>query len=372
MEHRPKPTTPVTSSPPRILHLASFDRWSGAAAPALAETEALRREGIEAHYGYVGGYLMEKKLEAIPWAHPVLVRGEGPLSVMRNIRAIRKLIDSHGFDIVHAHLSHDHWLARLAIGRRRPSGLVRTFHSRRSIKSDPFSRRLIAGTDAVAVVSPILAKSPVLLNREPLVTPAPVEPRHVPEGNSARATYGIPPEVPVIGVIGKVSPGRGFEDAIETFAVVRRARPDARMLIVGKGPHMPVLKQLADQLALGDSVIWAGYHEDDLPEHFRAMDVLVFTAAGSDEGHRAISEAGACGTPVAAYPLPGVAHVLGETADDLVSDESTPASLATVVARVLSGELPEIDKRSVENAARFDYAATAERLLTLYQRALHV
>ena len=39
----------------KILHLASFDRWTGAAAPAFSEVEALRRAGVDAHYGYVGG-----------------------------------------------------------------------------------------------------------------------------------------------------------------------------------------------------------------------------------------------------------------------------------------------------------------------------
>ncbi len=103
-----------------VLHVASFDRWSGAAAPALAETASLRQAGIDAAYAFTGGYLMEEKLRGVPWAHPVLVRGESPWSVYRNVRALRKLIRTGGFEIIHTHLSHDHWLARLAIGRKRP------------------------------------------------------------------------------------------------------------------------------------------------------------------------------------------------------------------------------------------------------------
>ena len=40
----------------KVLHLASANRWTGAPAPAFAETEALREAGIDAHYAYVGGY----------------------------------------------------------------------------------------------------------------------------------------------------------------------------------------------------------------------------------------------------------------------------------------------------------------------------
>jgi len=34
----------------KVLHLASGNRWTGAAAPAFAETEALRQAGVDAHY----------------------------------------------------------------------------------------------------------------------------------------------------------------------------------------------------------------------------------------------------------------------------------------------------------------------------------
>src|ERR1700742_2849740 len=45
-----------------VLHLAAGNRWTGAAAPAFAEVEALRAAGVEAHYAYVGGYKLEQKL----------------------------------------------------------------------------------------------------------------------------------------------------------------------------------------------------------------------------------------------------------------------------------------------------------------------
>ncbi len=121
---------------------------------------------------------------------------------------------------------------------------------------------------------------------------------------------------------------------------------NARLLIVGKGPHRPVIENLVRELDLEQAVVWAGYHEEDLPEYFRAMNLMLFTAAGSDEGHRAISEANACGTPVATFPLPGVDYVLGDTAGDLVSREATPASLAEIAYRILSGELRGIEAQS--------------------------
>ena len=59
----------------KVLHLASANRWTGAAAPAFAETAALREEaGIDAHYAYVGGYKLEAKLTRVDFAHPIIER----------------------------------------------------------------------------------------------------------------------------------------------------------------------------------------------------------------------------------------------------------------------------------------------------------
>ena len=98
----------------KVLHLASANRWTGAAAPAFAETEALRAAGVDAHYAYVGGYKLEAKLARVDFAHPIIAKHQNPLSFMRSIEAIERLIDHHGFDILHAHLTYDHWLARFA------------------------------------------------------------------------------------------------------------------------------------------------------------------------------------------------------------------------------------------------------------------
>ena len=58
----------------KILHLASGNRWTGAAAPAFAEVEALRAAGVDAHFAYVGGYKLETKLAGHSFAHPIIGR----------------------------------------------------------------------------------------------------------------------------------------------------------------------------------------------------------------------------------------------------------------------------------------------------------
>ena len=115
----------------RILHLAAGNRWTGAAAPAFAEVEALRAAGVDAHYAYVGGYKLQAKLAHHDFAHPIIEKAQNPVTFVRSIQAIERLVHQHGFDVIHAHLTYDHWLARI-VARDHPAGRVaRTFHPRR-------------------------------------------------------------------------------------------------------------------------------------------------------------------------------------------------------------------------------------------------
>jgi len=349
----------------KVLHLAAGNRWTGAAAPAFAEVEALRAAGVDAHYAYVGGYKLQAKLEHHDFAHPLIEKAQNPFSFVRTIEKLERLIDRHGFDVLHAHLTYDHWLARVVI-RDRPIALARTFHAKRVLRRDPFTRSLINRTRVSCVINDAFLAAPLLQDRDVAFTPPPVDlQQFTSTGLDARAVYDIPAEVPVVTVIGKLSKGRGFEDALQTFALLRASVTNARLMIIGHGEHRPFLQQLASSLGISDTVIWAGYHEDDLAEHYRASNVLLFTARGSDEGHRAILEAMACGVPPATYPLDGVRALVADDAH--IAPEATPEALAATVAELLTRDLQQaMAQRSLE----FSYPRAAERLIEAYEAAL--
>ena len=350
----------------RILHLASFDRWTGAAAPAFSEVEALREAGFDAHYAYVGGAGLEKKLAGHSFAHAVVRREADPVTILRTARILREMVRRTGFSVVHTHLTHDHWLGRLATLGKSPAVLVRTFHSRRTLRRDPVTRWLLSGTGGVCVNNATFPEHPALRGRTPLFTPPPVDARVLRPGPDVRERYGIPSKSPLLGFIGKVDRGRGFEDAIRTLQAVRRSIPEAMLLIIGRGPLRPALERLSKEIGVADAVVWAGYHEDDLAEHLRTPDLMLFTAVGSDEGHRAIIEAMACGTPVASYPIYGVSHLLGPLATRLVSASADPQELASVSVAILRGETPVAEQDCVAATAPSTYGPTAARLGQFY------
>src|SRR5712691_3407720 len=127
-----RPSTALYQHVMRVLHLAAGNRWTGAAAPAFAEVEALRAAGVDAHYAYVGGYKLQTKLARHDFAHPIIDKAQNPVSFLRTADALNRLVGDHRFDIVHAHLTWDHWLARFVARGRRSVRIARTFHSRRT------------------------------------------------------------------------------------------------------------------------------------------------------------------------------------------------------------------------------------------------
>lgn len=347
----------------KILHLASGNRWTGAAAPAFAEVEALRDAGEDAHYAYVGGYKLEKKIERHDFAHPLIEKSQNPLAFARSVARVERLVRSHGFDVLHAHLSYDHWIAR-TVARSFDIRLARTIHARRVLRRDPLTRILFRGTDLLFAINESFLSDRLLRDRAAVFTPPPLDHRQFfPEGPTMRATYGIAPGTRLVTVIGKLSAGRGFEEALQTFAVLRRT-VFARMMIIGHGEHRPALETLSRDLGIAGDVLWAGYHEDDLAEHYRASDLLLFTARGSDEGHRAILEAMACGVVPAAFPIEGVKALAGP---EHVAENSTPEALAALAATMLAQDLEPLRQRAAERSHAFGYPEAAARLLQAYK-----
>jgi glycosyltransferase involved in cell wall biosynthesis len=344
----------------KVLHLAAGNRWTGAAAPAFAEVEALRAAGVDAHYAYVGGYKLEAKLAHCDFAHPLIEKAQNPLAFARSKEALDRIIDRHGFDVIHAHLTYDHWLARFA-ARDRRLRIARTFHSRRVLRTDVLTRSLVRRTDFLFVINDEFRDAAAFAGRNAVFTPPPLDHRQfTAEGPDARALYGISADEKIVTVIGKLSKGRGFEEALQTFAALRQ-RVACRMMIIGHGEHRPALESLASSLGIADSVIWAGYHEADLAEHYRASNLLLFTAKGSDEGHRAVLEAMACGVPPASYPIEGVSALTGPTH---VATAPSPEALAALAADLLAQELRDA---VVTRSQEFGYPAAANRLMHAYQ-----
>lgn len=348
-----------------VLHLASYGEWTGASAAALEEVLALRSAGIDASLAYTGGGSLEARCRDLPFAHAVVSNHQNPIAVIRATHALRALISAEEFDVVHSHLTHDHWLAILAGAGRASGVLVRTYHAARPLRGDPITRGMIRRTSAICVSNATLVDNPALAGRTIELTPPPIDTnRFRPDGSRQPTADSGSFRV---GFIGKMAPGRGFEEVMQVFRLIAARRPEARLTLLGDGELRSSIEDLATELDLAGKIDWAGYRIDDLPSWYRGMDVLVHTAMGSEEGYRSTIEALACGTPVASWPLPGIESVLGSLSHSMISDDKTASSLAETALR--GADLASMEE-CVASVGRFSYGPSADRLVSVYKSAL--
>jgi glycosyltransferase involved in cell wall biosynthesis len=315
--------------------VVSSNKWTGAGAVAELSCRALRSAGVAARLLFVGGRNMERRLEDESWASPALAKDRSPSHLRANIHAIKLLADDT--NVVICHLPHDHLLC-VAAGVHRRSRLVRSFRNPRHIRRDPYHRFLDRRLSAAVLAHTAMGES--IRHVPAIALPVPVDDRFRPEDGSAwRDRLGIPPRAPVVGAVGKLAKGRGFEFLLHAVARIDML---AHVVVVGHGERQPELRALASVLEIADRVHWAGYREKALPDLYAAMDIYVFAAPGSDWGHRAITEAQACGRPVVAVSHPGVEDLI----EDGVSGRLAPPDsvvLASEIDALLAN--PERSKR---------------------------
>lgn len=348
----------------RILNLVAGEKWTGAAAVVYDQTAALVAAGVEAQFGFVRDSPLSRRLLRLGWARPLLSRPRGPLDYARDVRNLRETLERERFDVVHCHLSHDHFVAAAAV-RGTDVLLARTFHNSGALSRNVFSRAVFRRTDAFAFANRAIAArlgqtGPV---HSPVVDRERFRPGPRPE-ERLRA-LGVPEGTFVVGTVGKIAAGRGHREAIEAAQALAR---DSVLLHVGKGELRPALEAHAASLGTANRNFWAGYEEEGLPELYRAMDVFLFTASGSEQGQRALLEAMASGIPVVARDVPGVLDLVTDGREGIVVGSA--ADLAPALRRLhdSAGERLRMGERGRRRALEFGPEAFAREAREFYAR----
>jgi phosphatidylinositol alpha-1,6-mannosyltransferase len=193
-------------------------------------------------------------------------------------------------------------------------------------------------------------------------------------GSAVRAVYGLT-DRPVIVCVSRLVPRKGQDILIRALPLVRRAIPDAALLLVGSGPHQSTLERLAAASGVADHVIFTGpVRWSELPDHYAAGDVFAMPCrtrrAGLDvEGLGIVYlEASATGLPVVAGDSGGAPDAVrdGETGF-VVGGRDVDATAERLVAllcdQTLAHRMGAAGRAWVESEWRWDLQAA--RLATL-------
>lgn len=132
----------------------------------------------------------------------------------------------------------------------------------------------------------------------------------------------------VLGIVGFVTPSKGQSDAVRILAGLREHGIQAALRVVGDGPNLLEVKSLANELGIGDSVIFTGYVEQPL-EQFKTIDIAL-TCSRMEAWGRTTAEAMSAGCLVCGRNTGGTPEIIQDNNHGVLWD-STPELVEKLV-----------------------------------------
>jgi glycosyltransferase involved in cell wall biosynthesis len=135
-----------------------------------------------------------------------------------------------------------------------------------------------------------------------------------------------------IGFVKTLHSKYGPDVLLRAMPAILRDRPDARLVMAGRGPMRARLEALAAELGVAQAVEFPGFlpHED-LPPLLRSLDVFVNPSVCQEAFGVSILEASACGVPVVATRVGGVPEVCMDGQTGILVEPNDPQALAGAI-----------------------------------------
>jgi glycosyltransferase involved in cell wall biosynthesis len=182
--------------------------------------------------------------------------------------------------------------------------------------------------------------------------------RVIPHGiDHARFSPGVEDREPFLLYPARRWPHKNHERLFEAFALLRRERPELRLVLTGgahSGPS-PEGVEVRGHVSL-----------DELVSLYRHASALVFPSLYEGFG-QPVLEAMACGCPVACSAIPALAEVAGDAAHTFSPDD--PESIAKAVRDVLA-DPGRYRERGIARAAQFTWTRAAAQYESVYRELL--
>ncbi len=119
------------------------------------------------------------------------------------------------------------------------------------------------------------------------------------DGSGVREKWGLDGEELIL-TVGRMSPEKHLEQLLGALHRIRKTRPDAHLMVVGKGPAFGSYREMSQAMGLDDVVTFTGFvPEDELPQYYAAADAFAICSTFETQG-LVVLEAMSLGTPVVA------------------------------------------------------------------------
>lgn len=353
------------------IGITCYPTYGGSGAVATELGMALAERGHEVHFvSYDQPFRLGSFRERV-FFHEVEMEDyplfEHPPYALALAVSLHDTALKHDLDLVHMHYAIPHaasaYLARQMLGAERRLRIVTTLHGTdiTLVGLHPsfhaITRFSILESDGLTAVSSYLKDETV---RDFNVPAERIEviPNFIdtnvwrPDREPCHRGKLAPGGEKIVMHISNFRSVKRVEDVVATFAGIRERVP-ARLVMVGDGPDRPRARQRAEELGLGDKVVFLGKHQS-VDELLSCADLFLLPSENESFGLAAL-EAMACGAPVVATRAGGLPEVVEDGVTGRLLEVGDVTGMATAGAELL---LDDALHRRMSEAGR----AAAERL----------
>ena len=284
-------------------------------------------------------------------------------------RALKALIDTEGYALIHCHTPVGGMLTRLAArgARRKGTRVLYTAHGFHFYTGAPLAnwllfypaeRFLARFTDLLLVIN---AEDAARARRFPARSMALVPGVGVDvarfaapcDAAAVRAGLGHAPQTKVIITVGEHIPRKNHETCLRALAAV----PGAMLLFCGVGEQTDALRSMAQALGVADRVLFLGFRRD-VPALLAASDVFLFPSF--QEGLPvSLMEAMAAGLACVASRVRGNADLIREGQGGYLFAPEDAAGMAGALCALLADAAARQAMGAYNRAAIQDYSLPA-------------
>ncbi len=191
---------------------------------------------------------------------------------------------------------------------------------------------------------------------------------------AARARYGVGDEY--IFYLGGLDQRKNVPQLVRAFAHLCRQveDPNLQLLISGNPDRQTGLlfsdpRPIAAELGVSDRVYYCFVEDEDKPAMYSGAKLFVYPSLYEGFGLPPL-EAMSCGTPVLCSNRTSLPEVVGDAA--ITVDPGDIQAMVEAMYRVLTDSTlrDDLQARSLQQAARFNWRKTASETLTAYEEAL--
>lgn len=185
-----------------------------------------------------------------------------------------------------------------------------------------------------------------------------------------RESYGLKDEDRLMIYVGRIASEKSIDVAIKGFAACAKANPCYKLMIVGGGPELDELKQLAVECGIQDSVIFAGKQlSEKIPLYYAMADAFVSCSLTETQGMTFI-EAMASGLPIFVRKDEVVEDLVEEGVTGFYIDEASFSSKAQAYFESGDEMKAMMGQKARLKVMKYDSDIFYQSMIDVYEEAL--